>query len=190
MFGAWRQGCESIWQRPICSWSWHQSPRKNKIANFDFFRKLRTAVYPSNMAPFGLKLWQSAFQMIPDIWFSDAQKIFLMKFSEQKVSMKSKIACFGGATIFWALPADSPRKITPDVPNFKSLRSLVKGLKDGFRFFRWLLAQNRLTLFLPGWWYDDMMLLWYDDSVIWWDGDSTIWRYDAAMIWWCDNMVK
>ena len=31
------------------------------------------AVYPSNMAPFGLKLWEKAFQTIPDISFFDAE---------------------------------------------------------------------------------------------------------------------
>ena len=29
-------------------------------------------VYPPRMAPFGLKLWENAFQMIPDISFFDA----------------------------------------------------------------------------------------------------------------------
>ena len=33
--------------------------------------KLSTAVYPSNLAPIGLKLCQSAFQTIPDISFFD-----------------------------------------------------------------------------------------------------------------------
>ena len=32
------------------------------------------AVYPSNMAPFGLKLWENAFQTIPNISFFDAEK--------------------------------------------------------------------------------------------------------------------
>ena len=127
--------------------------------------KLWAAVYPSNKAPIATKLCQNAFQTIPDIWFFDAEKI-LMKFSAQKVSMTSKIARFGGATNFWVLPADSPRKITPDVPNFKSLRFLVKGFKDEFRFFRWVLAQNRLSFFLRGRRYDDVMRS-YDDMMIW-----------------------
>ena len=38
------------------------------------------AVYPSNMAPFGLKLWENAFQTIPNISFFDAEKIFWPKF--------------------------------------------------------------------------------------------------------------
>ena len=32
------------------------------------------AVYPPRMAPFGLKLWENAFQAIPDISFFDAEK--------------------------------------------------------------------------------------------------------------------
>ena len=145
---------------------WLVAGHLTDFANFENFSKLRTAVYPSNMAPFGLKLWQNAFQMIPDIWIFDARNFFLMKFSDRKWSIKSEIVRFGGATNFWALPADSPRKITPDVPNFKSLRFLVRGFKDDFRFFRWLLAQNWLTVFLRGWWYDDLMIWWYDDRMM------------------------
>ena len=46
----------------------------NIFANFDFFPKLWTAVYPPRMAPFGLKLWENAFQTIPDISFFDVEK--------------------------------------------------------------------------------------------------------------------
>ena len=35
------------------------------------------AVYLSNMAPFGLKLWENAFQTIPHITFFDAEQFFL-----------------------------------------------------------------------------------------------------------------
>ena len=33
-------------------------------------------VYPPRMAPFGLKLWENAFQMIPNISFFDVEKNF------------------------------------------------------------------------------------------------------------------
>ena len=42
------------------------------------------AVYPSNMAPFGLKLWENAFQTIPNISFFDAEKI-LAKFIDENL---------------------------------------------------------------------------------------------------------
>ena len=42
----------------------------------NFFSKLRTAVYPPRMAPFCLKLWENAFQAIPDISFFDVEKCF------------------------------------------------------------------------------------------------------------------
>ena len=38
--------------------------------------KLRTAVYPPRMAPIGLKLWEHAFQVIPNISFFDGTNIF------------------------------------------------------------------------------------------------------------------
>ena len=57
----------------------HGSDRRETLGNrisddsrhFIFRRqkkaKLRTAVYPLRMAPFGLRLWENAFQVIPDI---------------------------------------------------------------------------------------------------------------------------
>ena len=44
------------------------------LANFDFFSKLRTVVYPPNMAPIGAKLWENAFQAICKFSFFDAEK--------------------------------------------------------------------------------------------------------------------
>ena len=38
------------------------------------FTKLWTAIYPPRMVPFGLKLWENAFQTIPDISFFDGEK--------------------------------------------------------------------------------------------------------------------
>ena len=36
-------------------------------------QKIRKAVYPSRMAPIGPKLWENAFQTIPDVSFFDAE---------------------------------------------------------------------------------------------------------------------
>ena len=63
-------------------------------------RKIRTAVYPSNMAPIGAKLCQNAFQMIPDISFLDAEKHGLAIFFQTKIGVKSINRFFGGARIF------------------------------------------------------------------------------------------
>ena len=46
------------------------------LREFRFFFKLWTLVYPSNLAPFGLKLCQNAFQTIPDISFFNVEKCF------------------------------------------------------------------------------------------------------------------
>ena len=48
------------------------------------------AVYPSNMAPFGLKLWENAFQTIPNISFFDAENNFWQK-KLMKIFVKKKI---------------------------------------------------------------------------------------------------
>ena len=43
------------------------------------------AVFPSNMAPIGVKLWENALQMIPDISFFDVEKNFSAKFFDKKI---------------------------------------------------------------------------------------------------------
>ena len=64
------------------------------------------AVYPSNMAPFGLKLWENAFQTIPNISFFDAEKFFLAKifdenFRQKKIRRKiDKLPVFAELWIF------------------------------------------------------------------------------------------
>ena len=63
-------------------------------------RKIRTAVYPSNMAPIGAKLCQNAFQMIPNISFLDAKKHVLAFFFRKQIGVKSINRFFGGARIF------------------------------------------------------------------------------------------
>ena len=49
---------------------------ETSVQSFAFLKnaKLWTAVYPPRMAPFGLKLWENAFRMIPDISFFDVPK--------------------------------------------------------------------------------------------------------------------
>ena len=49
------------------------SRKTMNFANFEKKIKLRTAVYPSNMAPFHLKLWGNTFQTIPDILLVDSR---------------------------------------------------------------------------------------------------------------------
>ena len=46
-----------------------------KVPGVRFIRAqdFQTAVYPSRMAPIGAKLWENAFQTIPDISFFDAE---------------------------------------------------------------------------------------------------------------------
>ena len=60
-------------------------PPKNFRRNFV---KLWPAVYPSRMAPFGLKLWENAFQTIPNISFFDAEKKKLAKIFDENFYRK------------------------------------------------------------------------------------------------------
>ena len=164
----------SRWRRPVCLWFTTLVSKVTPCQGFvnasfgvesrrrssrDVLRsKLRTAVYPRRMALIGAKLWQNAFQTIPDIWFFDVQNFFGMKFLEQKVSTKSKIVRYGAATQFWVFLADCQRKITLFPLNFKSLRPLVMGFPGDFLFVRCLFAQNQLTFFLWGWRYDGIII--------------------------------
>ena len=57
----------------------------------NFLAKLRTDVYHSNMACTAAKLWQNAFQTIPNISFFDAENIFLAKFFDENFRKTKKI---------------------------------------------------------------------------------------------------
>ena len=60
------------------------------------------AVYPSNMAPFGLKLWENAFQTIPNISFFDVEFCFDENLRPKKFSSEYRqTACFCGVMDFW-----------------------------------------------------------------------------------------
>ena len=51
----------------------------NADSRVSFFLKLRTVVYPPNMAPIGAKLWENAFQAICKFSFFDAEHFFWTK---------------------------------------------------------------------------------------------------------------
>ena len=95
--------------------------------------KIRMAVYPRRMAPIGLKLWENAFQVIPDIWFFDAQSFFSTKMFVGKICSSTprktfqQSACFGGAVQVWTLLADAPRKFIARHIGFSLLRPLAEG---------------------------------------------------------------
>ena len=65
------------------------------------FSKLRTAVYPPNMAPIGAKRWENAFQVIPDISFFDAHEHFWrQKFLSEKIFVNTP-KFFSAKCLFW-----------------------------------------------------------------------------------------
>ena len=73
-----------------------------KFSFFDvkkFFSKLRTAVYPPNMAPIGAKLWENAFQAICKFSFFDAEIFLDKKFVKGSIFF-SRNWRFGGAMNF------------------------------------------------------------------------------------------
>jgi len=97
-------------------------------------RPVRTisAVYPLRMAPIGLKLWENAFQVIPDISFFDAQNIFCdtnfcrKNFSSTPRNFFQQSACFGGAMVFWDAIGRCASKNDPRSFDLSSLQLLAE----------------------------------------------------------------
>ena len=99
-----------------------------------FFSKLRTAVYPPRMAPISLKLWENAFQVIPDISFFDAHKYFLRQsllaqkqFSSTSQKFFQQSACFEGAVQVYTPLAYAARKFIARTIGVSLLRPLAEG---------------------------------------------------------------
>ena len=130
--------------------------------------KLRMAGYPSNMAPFGLKLWQNSFQMIPNIWIFDAKKV-LEEIFGTKNQRQIKNRSIWRSYEFLSVRMTFVSKSYPRCPKIQLSMTFGWGVK--VVFFSWLLGQNWLALF----WFADMIIWWYDDMMIWW--------YDGMIIW-------
>ena len=121
------------------------------------------------MAPLGAKLCQHAFQTIPDIWFFDAPKISLMKISDRKWSIESKILTFWKNYEFLRVMGRFSRKnhfISPDL-------QVTTFLGEG--------VQRRVSIFSltfgpkPTYTFSSRMMIWCnDDMMIWWDDDMRI----------------
>ena len=60
------------------------------------------AVYPPRMAPFGLQLWESAIQLIPEVSFFDTEENKLANFFNKSVRQKriGKLPVFEELWIF------------------------------------------------------------------------------------------
>ena len=146
--------------------------RPFEVFGVEFFRNFERPFTPRGWLRSARNFAKMRFRRFPTFDFSRSEKNFFMKFSEQKVSMKSRIARFGGATNFWASPSDSPWKMTPNRQKFKSLRSLANGLQDDSSFFfPLILDQNWLSVFarwITRWWSDHMMIWCFDDMMVSW----------------------
>ena len=130
---------------------------ERRLANFDFFSKLRTAVYPPNMAPIGAKLCQNAFQVIPDISFFDTHKHFWrQKFLSEKFFVNTP-KIFSTKCLFWRSCAglhatiECSSKIHCQTCRFQPSTTLGGGVKrEKTVFFPEFWPKNRLnTFFAP-----------------------------------------
>ena len=119
-----------------------------------FFPKLWTAVYPPRMTPFGLKLWQNAFRMIPDISFFDAEKknpaTFFVNFSLLSPPRKiSKLPVLEELWIFGRQRQIRLEKSLPELWVSAFYDPWRRGKKGGFCFFRDFWPKKTYTLFAP-----------------------------------------
>ena len=94
---------------------------ERRLANFNFFSKLRMAVYPSNMARIGAKLRQHAFQTICKFRFFDAEEKKNRKKNRLRIGFSSFSADFGGARPVLTSKSDSSRFFASDGQIFRSV---------------------------------------------------------------------
>ena len=137
-------------------------PRHFIFQRRKIFSKLRTAVYPPNMAPIGAKLCQNAFQVIPDISFFDTHKHFWrQKFLSEKFFVNTP-KVFSTKCLFWRSCAglhatiECSSKIHCQTCRFQPSTTLGGGVKrEKTVFFSGVLAKKNLYLLRS---YDDMIL--------------------------------
>ena len=115
--------------------------------------KLWTGVYPPRIAPFGLKLWENAFQTIPDISFFDATKLFFdknfrqKKIATPKISKISKVPVLEELWIFgrhWQIRLENS---LPELSVSAFYDPWRRGKKGSFCFFRKYWQKKTCTFF-------------------------------------------
>ena len=153
--------------------------------------KLQTAVYPSNMARSGAKLWQNAFQTICNFSFFDPEKkcggFFFKNCRGRMFSKKMRLwrsyefqirvgRCIvksycSKCPYFWG---DFPGEGVNDSICVENLDLAPKMTSTIWCCEEMIWCPNDMMVR----WYDDMMMIGgYNDRVIWWY-DMMMWQYD------------
>ena len=83
------------------------------------------AVYLSNTAPIGAKIWENAFQTIPNISFFHAEKKMWRKFSVRKNSFLRFLLGFCGFGGLWTSKSASASNFALDTLNISSMRPKI-----------------------------------------------------------------
>ena len=96
-------------------------PVAKKNAGKKRLRKLWTTIYTPKMARTALRLWQNAFQTIPNISFFNS-RFFLSRTFDDFHQFFQVLALFWRATHFWASLASAPWKTIPCRPNIIPVR--------------------------------------------------------------------
>ena len=106
----------------------------------------------SRMAPIGVKLWENAYQTIPNISFFDAENIFLANFFDENLRHKKirrkidKLPVFAELWIFGRNRQMRLEKLPPKF-EFSTLYDFWRrGKRDSFNFFP-TFGQKRLQPF-------------------------------------------
>ena len=103
------------------------------------FVKLWPVVYPPRMAPFGLKLWENAFQTIPDISFFDVEKKMANIFDKtiHQKKFRRKIDKLPFLAELWIFGPNRQMRLEKWPPKFwfSALYDFGRGVKDIVSFF-------------------------------------------------------
>ena len=102
---------------------------ERQLANFDFFSKLRTAVYPPNKSRIGVKLWQNAFQTICKLLFFDADFFLVISKFSGSIDFLEKVRFWRSYEFFIPVGRCVVKSYYPKCPYFWG-DFLVQGVKD------------------------------------------------------------
>ena len=130
----------------------------------NFFAKLWTAVYPSNIARTAAKLWQNAFRTICNFSFFDAEKKkwrnFCKNFRGRFFFQKSEV--LEGLWIFNPRWQMRRKKSLPELPLFLGRLPWRRGKRLNMCFWPWLGIENDFN----------HLVLWCFDNMVWWYYDT------------------
>ena len=165
----------------------YKRPKKYPILLIsDIFQNFERPFTPRGWLRSASNLGKTRFRWFPTFHFSTPEKIFLMKFSEQKVRMKSKVVILEELRWFehdWQLRLEK----WPPMKSFSGLCDFWWRGKSSIKvFFRDFWTKWTFTIYVI-WWYDDMerwrIVLLGNDEMSWLEHTNHLdWNTNIVLI--------